>query len=287
MNRHMNLQIGQDGDSTLRFRIRNSPVANLWVERMKSRDNHPLDHPTRFYGFNTFDEEKQRAVKQIQGCIDVINAYEHIIHRPFTFDQDGLNYLHNIFEHYHGLLDQQDTDFWLKAPLEVRRALAELNLDVHRCESVMTNNHPKLVCTWFGLPKIHCLDPVLQSEYGSMQVTFGTVYLNYCEIGKTVEDLANDNDEYIADEAFKPFSHYSADFRISFYDQDLNKKIPAMEQYFRENRDFFIARNIESVYDVRALPLRFPVADLDDKRSREEIISLIRQNQHVKQVTID
>jgi hypothetical protein len=118
-------------------------------------------------------------------------------------------------------------------------------------------------------------------------VTFGTVYLNYCEIGKTVEDLANDNDEYIADEAFKPFSHYSADFRISFYDQDLNKKIPAMEQYFRENRDFFIARNIESVYDVRALPLRFPVADLDDKRSREEIISLIRQNQHVKQVTID
>jgi hypothetical protein len=120
-----------------------------------------------------------------------------------------------------------------------------------------------------------------------MQVTFGTVYLNYCEIGKTIEDLANDNDEYITDEAFKPFSHYSADFRISFYDQDLNEKIPRMKQYFLENRDFFIARDIQSVYDIRALPLRFPVADLIDVRSQEEIISLIRLNQYVKQVTID
>jgi hypothetical protein len=38
--------------------------------------------------------------------------------------------------------------------------------------------------------------------YGDKQIKFGTVYLNYCEIGKTVEDLANDNDKYIGDDAF-------------------------------------------------------------------------------------
>jgi hypothetical protein len=283
----MILHLGHNGEVKFKFKIRNTPVAKLWVERMESRGIHPLDHPNRFYGFNSLEEEKKRAIDEIQQSIKTINDYKSIINKPFTFDQDGLNYLHNIFERYHGLLDQQDTDFWYRAPVPVCQALAKLNLDVHRCESVMANNSPRLVCTWFGMPKIHCLDIALQKEYGSMQLKFGTVYLNYCEIGKTVEDLANDQDEYISAEAFKPFNYYSADFNIAFHNRDLSKKIPVIEKYFQKNIDFFIARQITSVSDIRALPIRFPIADLDEIYSCDELLSIIKQHQYVQKVTID
>ena len=92
------IHLGRNRDLTLRFKIKNSPVAELWVERMLQRTAWPLDHPDRFYGFGTPAEERQRAVEMIHRCIATINAHDPIIHREFEYTQDCLNYLHNIFE---------------------------------------------------------------------------------------------------------------------------------------------------------------------------------------------
>jgi hypothetical protein len=253
---------------------------------MQARGNYPLDHPDRFYGFGTLAQEQTRAVEYIQSCIATINTHEPLVHRPFEYTQDCLNYLHNIFEKHHGLLDQQTSDYWSRASESVRKALAELNLAVHRCESVASSINPRFVCTWYGMPKTHQLDPALQDQYTVSQVKFGTVYLNYCEIGKTVEDLAYDNDIYIGDDAFQPFRHYSADFNVALYDRDLNKKIPAMQKYIEQHQEFFLARGIENVYNVQALPLRFPVADLIHKTDSDTILSQIRSRQYVSNVAI-
>lgn len=286
MQKYLLITLGQQDPITLRFRIRSTPPAMLWLERMKHRDAWPLDHPERFYGFGTLPEERQRAVEEIQRCISVVNLWEPLIHRPFEYNQDCLNYLHNIFERYHGLLDQQTSDYWQRAPDDVRRALAELNLAVHRCESVATGNRPRFVCTWFGMPKIYRLTPELQGVYGEWQINFGTVYLNYCEIGKTVEDLAHDNDKYIADDAFRPFSHYSADFNVQFYDRDLSSIYGSVQRYIDQHQDFFVAHNITSVYNIKAQPLRYPVADLDYNGSREELLFQIARRQWVSNVEI-
>ena len=286
MPQHLVIRLGQDGDLTLEFQIRDTPVAQLWVQRMQARGHYPLDHPDRFYGFGTLAQEQTRAVAYIQRCIATINAHENIIHRPFEYTQDGLNYLHNIFERYHGLLDQQNSDYWNRAPEPVRRALAELNLAVHRCEDVATGTKPRVVCTWYGMPKTHQLDPALQDQYGESSIQFGTVYLNYCEIGKTVEDLAQDNDKYISDEAFRPFNHYSADFNIQFHDQDLSDRYGKMQQYIDQHRDFFVAHNITSVYNTQARPVRFPVADLIYTGNRDQLMNNIASRQWVQQATI-
>ena len=283
----MLIRLGQDGDLTLRFQIRDTPVAELWVERMQARGSYPLDNPDRFYGFGTPAQEQARAVEYIQQCITTINTHETLIIRPFEYTQDCLNYLHNIFEQHHGLLDQQTGDYWSRAPEPVRKALAELNLAVHRCESAMTEILPRLVCTWFGMPKTCQLDLALQEQYGKDQIQFGTVYLNYCEIGKTAEDLANDNDKYIGDDAFRPFGHYSADFNIQFRDQDLTDRYDKIQKYIDQHRDFFIARNITNVYNTQARPLRFPVADLIYDGDREQLISQISARQWVQQATIE
>ena len=62
MAQHMLIRLGEDGDLTLKFQIRSNPVAQQWVERMLERNKWPLDHPDRFYGFGTPDEERDRAV---------------------------------------------------------------------------------------------------------------------------------------------------------------------------------------------------------------------------------
>ena len=286
----MNLSIELQ-DLTLKFEILDNPLAKLWLERMALRDQYPLDHPDRFYGFNTQEEEANRALAMIHASINTINNYSPIIERTISSieDQDTLNYLHNIFERYHGLLDHQDQEFFVNAPQEVQHALADLNINVHRCESVARGNRPRFVCTWYGLPKTETLsDDLLQ--YGTLNPKFGSVCLNYCEIGKTLEDLTQDRDNYISDEAFKPFSYYSADFNVRLHEETVAysaEKCHRMQKYFNEHIDFFHNKGYNSYRDLRLLPLRFPVAQLIETMPREQLLQEIQQRQLVTKVTIE
>jgi hypothetical protein len=286
--KYLVLELGHDDPIHLRFAIRENPMADAWLERMNIRDSWPLDDPTRFDGFDSPEKEQQRAENYILQCVRTINDYQLIIDRPFTSvqDQDYLNYLHHVFEMYHGLLDQQTHEFWIQAPDAVRSALAQLNIAVHRCES-LGPAQPRLICTWFGMPKIYKLDPETAVGYGSMTVPFGTVCLNYVEIGKTLENLADDQDQYIGDLAFQPWQQYSADFFVPFYNIDKRAKLPGMENYLQQHREFFVARGIENVYNTQVLPMRYPVADLEDSRSESELIGLIAQRQYVTRVSIE
>lgn len=276
---------------TLEFQLLDSPFTELWAERMASRGDYPLDHPDRFYGFNGIEEEIRRAEYYICSCIETINRYQPIIDRQFTNyrDQDCLNYLHNIFERFHGQLEQQDTEFWNQAPYEVRQALANLNLAVHRCESIDRGAQPRFVCTWYGMPKTLHLPQEHMLKYGTLSTFFGTVYLNYCEIGKTLENLTIDRDNYIGDDMFKPYDFYSADFVVKFWDDSVNEiqnKLLTMQEYYNTRQDFFKSCGYTTFNDPRLLPLRFPVAQLVETMSREQLLEEIKQRQHVSRVYI-
>lgn len=279
-------------DLTLEFNILNNPIAKLWVDRMSLRDQYPLDHPNRFYGFNSQEKDTAIALAMIQNSINTINNYSPIITKQLTSidDQDTLNYLHNIFERYHGLLDQQDQEFFVNAPAEVKQALADLNINVHRCESAVRGNYTRFVCTWYGLPKTETLSVELIKEYGILKPRFGTVCLNYCEIGKTLEDLTFDRDNYISDEAFRPFNHFSADFNVKMYeetDSEIAEKLAMMETYFDEHIDFFHSRGYTTINDPRLLPLKFPVAELVETMPRDQLLNEIQKRQMITKVTIE
>jgi hypothetical protein len=289
----MSLYIDLVGNNTLtlEFQLLDSPFTELWTERMNSRGQYPLDHPDRFYGFNSQEEEARRAEYYICSCIETINNYQSIIDRPFTNyqDQDCLNYLHNIFERYHGQLDQQNTEFWNQAPDEVRQALANLNLAVHRCESIYRGARPRFVCTWYGMPKTLHLPQEHMLKYGTLSTLFGTVYLNYCEIGKTLEDLTVDRDNYIGDNMFKPYDFYSADFVVKFWDdttQEVQNKLQSMQQYYNTHQEFFAKQGYNNFNNPKLLPLRFPVAQLVETMPREQLLEEIKQRQHVSRAYI-
>ncbi len=279
-------------DLTLQFKILDNPLANLWLDRMALRDQYPLDDPYRFYGFDLQHQEESRALTRIQTTCVEINKWNPIVERTIesVADQDTLNYLHNIFERYHGLLDTTPIHpVYGEVPQQIRKHLADLNIDVHRCESVARGNRPRFVCTWYGLPKTEVLaDELLQ--YGTLNPKFGSVCLNYCEIGKTLEDLTQDNDNYISDQAFRPFNHYSADFNVRLHEETVAycaEKLVRMKQYYQQHLEFFAEHGYPSFQDSRLLPLRFPVAQLIKTMPQDQLFEEIKQRQVVTKVYLE
>lgn len=274
-------------DLSLRFQVLDNPLAQLWVERMNQRHQWPLDDPKRFYGFDPVEQEKQRALEKINLCIQQVQArYPELDRGPVEScaDQDSLNYWHHVFETRHGFLEQEDrTD-------PITAVLSDLNVAVHRCESVARGNRARFVCTWYGMPKTEVLPIEVMASHGTLNPAFGTVCLNYCEIGKTLEDLAQDRDRYISDSAFRPFRHFSADFNVRMHEETLSylsDKIVRMRHYFQQHREFFFEQGYAVFDDPRLLPLRFPVAELIETMPRQQLLEAIGQRQQVTQVTIE
>ena len=197
-----NLIIEYSDTFYLRFRLRPNAFVPRWVKRVQTaQEKYNIDDPTRFYGFGTIQEQTDQSLQLINKCIETINHWQTLIPKQLTDvkDQDYLNFLHNIFEVYHGHLGTQNTDEWRGMSDHVQKALADLNVFVHRCESVARGAMPRHVVTYYGLPKTETLT---KDDYSLFEplTEWGTVYLNYVEIGKTLEDLTLDNDQYIGDD---------------------------------------------------------------------------------------
>ncbi len=275
---------------TLEYKLRDHAVVDKWGERVESaQKQYKIDDPGRFYGFGSIQEQTKDAIKQINNCVKIINNFEPIIDRKLKDigDQDTLNYLHHIFEVYHGMLDQQTHEFWIRAPTQVQRALADLNVFVHRCESVSKQALARHVVTYYGLPKTEVLD---QEDYPLFEdtVTFGTVYLNYVEIGKTLDDLAVDNDQYIGDDAFRPFRHYSADFNVKFWSSD-NRQVESnraiVKAYYDANREFFESKKLPWDHPYLASG-SIPLADLQYTGNRKELLKELETHRWVREVIL-
>ena len=275
---------------TLQYKLRDTSMVPKWCQQVEqAQSKYTIDDPGRFYGFGSIQEQTTDAIEQINNCIKTINEFETIVDRILKDinDQDTLNYLHHIFEIYHGLLDQQTHEFWLRVPKQVQRALADLNVLVHRCESVSRQARPRHVVTYYGLPKTEVLD---QEDYSLFEdtVNFGTVYLNYVEIGKTLDDLAVDNDQYIGDDAFRPFRHYSADFNIKFWssdDRQVESNRATIKAYYDTNSKFFESKKLPWGHPYLTSG-NIPLADLQYTGSKKELLKELESHQQVKEVIL-
>jgi hypothetical protein len=60
-----------------------------------------------------------------------------------------------------------------------------------------------------------------------------------------------------------------------------------MAKYMKEHQEFFLDRGIDTVYNTRALPLRFPLAQLIETGSRSAVLAEIARRQYITRVTIE
>lgn len=273
----------------LKYKLRSNSVVPKWISKIHEAwdRGYNIDDPTRFYGLKSLEAEKQDAINRVNQCIKTINSHRHLIKRFLTDvnDEEFLNSLHFMFEQYHGLLDNQTHEIFTSASNEVKQAFANLNIDIHRCESVARGNEPRHVVTYYGLPKVDTLDI---SEYDLFDdvLKFGTVYLNYAEIGKTLENLAMDDDEHLFDQEFQPYKHYSADFCVLFSDSNpkyLESRREKIKNYYDKHRDFFENKGLDFNHPYLRLG-KLPMADLEIDINKDEVLELLKQHQYVKRV---
>lgn len=274
----------------LTYQIREHRVATVWKNLVKTAiNNYSFDNPNRFTGFDSKEVQIQIALHKINETIDVINNHKLIIDRKLhdITDQDTLNYLHHIFEVYHGLLDNQNSSFWHQAPKKVQVALANLNIQVHECESVgrTKTEKPTHIISWYAMPKLFNL---VDDDYKLFEsgYKFGVLYLLYAEIGKTLEDLAIDNDTYIFDEAFQPFRHISADFFVTFFDEPFNEiksKQKNLKKYYNAHQKFFEERGLDFNHNYLK-PGYIPLGDLIDPPT--DVLIKLQERKFVKSIKL-
>ena len=286
---------GKD-DLTLTYNINDTSIAQRWAKLLaESIEKYSIDDPERLYGFDTEALERQRAVDAINKCVDTINDYKPgFVERRMTSEliQDDLNYLHHIFEVYHGMLNEPH-EFYLAAPTEVQQALGQLNIEVHRCEAMAEGTVRKMLpthlVTYYDMPRgpEHRLLEDADYEHFTDFYEFGTVYLLYVEIGKTLQDMSIDNDDHISDEAYKPFRNYASDFVIRYFGtshETWNNYRKLFRKHYEENQDFYDARyNYSHIYNR---PGNIPLAKLQTHLSPEEVVTEIQKRQFVSNIEL-
>lgn len=249
----------------------------------------PWDDSQRFYNFSNDRYGHKETLLRIKQLIGIISDYApDIVQREIgeSLSQDDLNYLHHIFEIYHGLYDQQHCNqFFMNAPQEVQEALGDLNIWIHRYETL--GSMARFVATWKYKPYRDNMLPE-DFEHFSLYEQWGDLRLNYCEIGKTLYDMWHDNDHHMGADAFVPHSHYCFDFTVRFSelsDSDIQSIEKSIWQYYDVNQKYFQDRGF-SKYDKRLSLGGITIGKLDISRGKQYIFDQISQHQTLKQIKI-
>jgi hypothetical protein len=278
-------------DYDLQFGLLDCSIAHKWLKHLELfiEAGQPWDDSRRFYNFPNTAYPESVVVEHLKHLITTIRDYapDIITREPgTTITQDDLNYWHHVFEVYHGLYDQQDSNkFFCNAPKEVQDALADLNIWIHRYETL--GGMPRFVGTWKYKPYRDDMDAE-DYELFALKEEWGDLQLNYCEIGKSLYDLWNDNDAYIASEAFQPFAHFCFDFTVRFTNITADEYQDQEQQiwtYFDNHKDFFQEQGYIK-HDPRLALGSITIAKLESTQSKQTVIDLISQHQQFKNIKI-
>jgi len=275
----------------LKFNMQSIPIAQQWIKHVQLFIDAglPWDDDRRFYNLPGDNRSHSDIADHLRHLVSIIKNYNpNWVTRDLgrSLSQDDLNYLHHVFEVYHGLYDQQHNNkFYKTAPAEVQTALADLNIWIHRYESLGAT--PRFVATWKCKPY---RDQLLEQDYKhfTLQEEWGDLRINYCEIGKTLYDFWNDNDQYILPEAFVPQQHYCFDFTVRFtphppsHFTEIENQV---WQYYDTKSDFFESLGYHK-YDPRLSLGGITVGKLDLSAGKEYIYDMISKHQCLKDIKI-
>jgi len=279
-------------DYNLEFSLRDINITHKWIKHLNLfiQAGQPWDDKKRFYNFANNEFTEQAVFKKLHELLMVIKSYApEIVNKQISspLSQDDLNYLHHIFEMYHGLYDKQNENvFYSQAPIEVQNALGDLNIWIHRYESL--NQFPRFVATWKYKPYRDMFDSD-DMDLFSLEEEWGDLRLNYCEIGKTLFDFWHDNDQYIHPDAFQPHHHYCFDFTVRFLDKSLyqfDKIEKDIWNYFDKNEKFFHALGYKK-YDKQLCLGGITIGKISNPESKEDILKNISNHQCFKHIRLE
>jgi len=244
---------------TILFDIIDNSISQRWAEEILA--NYPLYEVDRFKGWPNSNKDLNYYINNLNNNISIVNDYS-VNKLPIItniLDQANLNYLHKFFEDLRGELSQ-GTLFYNSAPLHVKDAINSFNILIHECEHLMRDStQPTIVGTFKDRPRHQLL--IEDYSHFTFKWSFGTVYINYCEVGKPLLDVFKDND--VNTDNVRPLRHYSADFMIKFgndtSEDDYQLRLTKFNEWFN-NQSYTFDTNQLSVGLI-------PVAQLNKEKS--------------------
>ena len=203
-------------EKTLKFDILTTDIAQKWATEINKK--YPFYENDRFTNWPENNKSESYYEAMLQLHMNVIKDYGYNVDiTDFNF-QSALNEMHKHFEDLRGSVDNPSA--WYKtAPNKVKNSVDKFNILIHEYENLLEEKNqdfrnPTIVCTFKDRPK-YKLDNN-DYQHFTHRWEHGTVYINYCEVGKTLLDVFKDNDEHVGKDAIRPQSTWSADFMIKF-----------------------------------------------------------------------
>lgn len=281
---------------SLFFKCYETNIAIRWFDALEeqcSKDNQ-IKEKDRLYNFPNIDWSEEKLVNELNKCINIINFPSKVIfHNAFiNMPQAQLNHLHHYFEKLRGGV-LSPAHYWENANEKQRHALEYYNVLIHRAENFYHTSKntysPRLICTFKHRKRYNLHDE--DYPYFTLVRKFGEVYINYCEVGKTLFDVFKDNDDIVGDDNIRPLRYYSADFMVTFYNRfrqnnnNYNIFLEGMNKWWDKNEKYLNDLGFVKNDPKNAIG-NIPIAIIDTKLSNEEIIESISNHPILDRVEI-
>lgn len=192
-----------------------------WYKEVSKIHKNGIRENKRIYGFNN-EWSYEKCLNKILDIVNTVNNYKQFIDYDIReLDQQKLNDLHVYFENMIGVDStntklQRPGDFFESAPKNIKDAIIEFNVLIHRIESMDPDSFwsKRIVVTFKDRPR-HKI-PESELYRFNFKIEPGDVCLNYCHVGKPLYDVYSNDDHSITEENIFPQSHWSSDFHIMF-----------------------------------------------------------------------
>lgn len=258
--------------STLKFKVRNTDIAERWYNELLSAI-HRSDfcEKDRIYNFGeTIDD----VMADLIHSAEMINSWDPIIDLTKT----DMNHLHKYFEIMRGSSENPAT-YFTNAPKYVRDHIDRYNVLIHKIEAFESGIKRMVIRS--RARKRLMLDSNDYDKF-TTDLKFGTAYINYCHVGKPLYDVFKDNDDIVGEHNIIPQSKYSSDMCILFSDVSYN--VIDFFDWFDKKSNWLNSLGFNKDDPKIALGM-IPVADLIISTDRQSILDMISCHKEYDTVT--
>ena len=269
----------------LKFKVYDTPIAQKWFlqlasvlvrDLIKIKKIRKLRENDRMYDFLNDEWSEQNIVDSLNCCIDTINNYKQFINEKSFMGctPDDTNDLHKYFEIMRGRkLDPGE--YFTNAPNHIKLEIDRFNVLIHRLEYYHKTTkfgklNPRFVVTFSNIKRFLLSDEDFNQF--ALDSDFGEVYINYCEVGKSLLNVYDDKDEVVGDKSIIPQKYYSADFGVRLYNRNRSKSMPAFWEWWDKKSNYLSALGFNKTDKNLALGT-IQVAKLIETMDRKELIN--------------
>lgn len=275
----------------VKWNINRTPVGALWLKCIKDSLQDESIPFARHTGFVYGPKNMEHLSDMLNRCIKAINkdGRYHIKEKSEAkWDQDFSNAIHHHFELLCGKVENH-SQYYKDSSKEIRDAVCGLNHAAHDMESLhrsfeRVEKYPETYFSGLIVEMYDCKRynlPDFALEEFTLNVEFGAIHTNYCQIGKSWWEVFLDEDEHIFPEAIDPHFTLSGGFDAYF-----GEYIPPEETIKKFEK--FLIDNGQDINNKKLSLGYCQVGTLDeaDKYAREEWRKLVGEHSKVQEIRL-